>query len=105
MVEWGLIGLSVVGAYKGVKGKAPALRDTFSKAKISELFRLSKGDVSGAKIGLNWEGAICEKRVTAWLLRITLQHCRNFLTYGYQKTLRLLISGMLIQVEQSVPKR
>ena len=49
----------MVGAYKGVKGKAPALRDTFSKAKFAELFRLSKGDVSGAKIGLNWEGAIC----------------------------------------------
>ena len=42
MVEWGVIGLSAVGAYKGVKGKAPALRNTFSKAKISELFGLSR---------------------------------------------------------------
>ena len=42
MVEWGMIGLSVFGAYKGVKGKVPALRNTFSKAKISELFGLSR---------------------------------------------------------------
>lgn len=62
MVEWGVIGLSAVGAYKGVKGKVPALRSTFSKAKVSELFRISKGDVSGAKIGLNWEGAIGGER-------------------------------------------
>jgi hypothetical protein len=40
------------------KGKVPALRRTFSEVKISELFRMSKGDISGAKIGLNWEGAI-----------------------------------------------
>ena len=32
----------MVGAYKGVKGKVPALRSTFSKAKISELFGLSR---------------------------------------------------------------
>ena len=48
MVEWGVIGLSAVGAYKGVKGKAPALRNTFSKAKISELFGLSRAKKAGA---------------------------------------------------------
>ncbi len=48
MVEWGLIGLSTVGAYKWVKGKAPALRNTFSKAKISELFGLSRAKKAGA---------------------------------------------------------
>ena len=48
MVEWGVIGLSAVGAYKGVKGKAPALRNTFSKAKISELFGLSRTKKTGA---------------------------------------------------------
>ena len=47
MVEWGVIGLSAVGAYKGVKGKAPALRNTFSKAKISELFGLSRAKKAG----------------------------------------------------------
>ena len=42
MVEWGVIGLSTVGVYKWAKGKIPALRNTFSKAKISELFGLSR---------------------------------------------------------------
>jgi len=52
MVEWGMIGLSVVGAYKGVKGKVPALRNIFSKAKVSELFRMSKTEVvNGESIG------------------------------------------------------
>ena len=37
-----MIGLSTVGVYKGVKGKAPAQRNTFSKAKISELFGVSR---------------------------------------------------------------
>lgn len=46
------IGLSAVGAYKGVKGKVPALRNTFSKAKVSELFRMSKTEVvNGESIG------------------------------------------------------
>ncbi len=48
MVEWGLIGLSTVGVYKWVKGKAPALRNAFSRAKISELFRLSRAKKAGA---------------------------------------------------------
>ena len=48
MVEWGLIGLSTVGVYKWVKGKAPALRNTFSKAKISELFGLLREKKAGA---------------------------------------------------------
>ena len=34
--------------YKWVKGKAPALRSTFSKAKISELFGLSRAKKAGA---------------------------------------------------------
>lgn len=43
-----MVGLSAVGAYKGVKGKAPALRSTFSRAKISELFGLSRAKKAGA---------------------------------------------------------
>ncbi len=63
MVEWGVIGLSAVGVYKGVKGKAPALRNTFSKAKISELFELSRA--KKAVVGENIEvGSVSESFTT-----------------------------------------
>lgn len=60
MVEWGMIGLSAVGAYKGVKGKAPALRNTFSKAKIAELFGLSRAKKAGATASVSETNASVE---------------------------------------------
>ncbi len=61
MVEWGVIGLSAVGAYKGVKGKVPALRNIFSKAKVSELFRLSRAEKKAATASTS--GTIVTKNV------------------------------------------
>ncbi len=85
MVEWGVIGLSAVGAYKGVKGKAPALRNTFSKAKISELFGLSRAkktataSASGASasknvVALDWVGV--ETKGLPAYRHIELEHAK-----------------------------